>query len=159
MRGRKPTPTSLKILRGNPGKRRLSKHEPRPAVSIPRCPEHLSTDAKTEWRRISRELAGLGLLSTIDRAALAVYCQAWARWKEAELNIARHGLVVKTPGTGVPMQNPFLPVANKAIEQMRSFLSEFGMTPASRTRIEVNPVSPQAGSDDDAWDRLKLGIA
>ena len=40
MRGRKPTPTTLKRLRGNPGRRPLPKDEAEPPVSerVPRPP-------------------------------------------------------------------------------------------------------------------------
>ena len=38
MRGRKPTPTRLKILRGNPGRRKLREDELTPAQGIPPTP-------------------------------------------------------------------------------------------------------------------------
>jgi P27 family predicted phage terminase small subunit len=110
----------------------------------PTCPRHLSDEAKKEWRRIVPELEAVGLITRIDRAALAVYCQAWARWLEAEEALRKYGVMVKSPN-GFPMQSPYLAVANKAIEQMRGLLTEFGMSPASRTRISV-----QEPSDEDA---------
>ncbi len=108
-------------------------------------PEHLSEEAEREWQRISGELESLGLLSRVDRAALAGYCQAWARWVEAEQQLKRFGVIVKAP-SGFPVQSPFLAIANKALEQMRQFLTEFGMTPASRTRIHAEP---RAGKPTD----------
>ena len=59
MRGRKPKPTSVKILTGNPGKRRLNHEEPKPPVSVPECPVELSPTAKAEWDRLGRELVRL----------------------------------------------------------------------------------------------------
>src|SRR5713101_6600171 len=97
MRGRKPVPTTLKLLRGNPGKRPLNPDEPQPRVEIPPCPSHLSTEAKKEWRRSAKLLAELGLLASIDRAALALYCEAWARWVQAEEALQTYGLMVKAP--------------------------------------------------------------
>ena len=32
MPGPRPTPNYLKLLRGNPGKRKLNKHEPQPQI-------------------------------------------------------------------------------------------------------------------------------
>jgi hypothetical protein len=52
--------------------------------ALPRCPAHLSDVARKEWRRIATPLYRMGVLSVTDRAALAAYCQAWARWVEAE---------------------------------------------------------------------------
>ena len=100
----------------------------------PRCPPHLSAEGKREWKRIVPELASLGLLTLVDRAALALYCQAWARWVDAEKKLEEFGNLVKTP-SGFAQQSPYLAIANKAMEQMGKFLAEFGMSPASRTRV------------------------
>ena len=62
MRGRKPTPTQVKILRGNPGRRPLNEGEPQPAPLAPSCPPELSPTAKDEWNRIIVELVELGLM-------------------------------------------------------------------------------------------------
>lgn len=136
MAGRRPTPTALKKLAGNPGKRALNKSEPKPA-GIPTCPPHLDKEAKAEWRRISSELLTLGLLTLIDRAALAAYCAAWARWVAAELSIQKFGTVIKSPKSGYPVQNPYVGVANTSMDQMRRFAVELGLTPASRSRLHV----------------------
>ena len=136
--GRKPKPTQLKKLAGNPGKRPLNENEPEPKTRIPACPFHLSGDAKKEWERVAPLLENLRLLSDIDRAALALYCQAWSRWLEAEQALKTYGVMVKSPN-GFPMQSPYLAVANKAMEQIRAMLTEFGMSPSSRSRVHVTP--------------------
>ncbi len=79
MRGRKPKPTSLKLIEGNPGKRSLNKGEPRPAIDIPTCPAHLCSAAKAEWKRLAQMLFRLRVISHLDRAVLAAYCQAYGR--------------------------------------------------------------------------------
>src|SRR5580704_4521684 len=104
--GRRPKPTALKVIEGNPGGRPLNPDEPKPS-GIPSCPRHLNKEARAEWHRISKELVTIGLLTSIDRAALAAYCVAYSRWIEAEHNIAKFGHVVKAP-SGYPIQNPFL---------------------------------------------------
>src|SRR4030042_1883827 len=90
--GRKPKPTRLRLLEGNPGKRPIRSEEPDPVPSIPSCPPHLSEDAKREWERVVPLLEKLGLLSEIDRGALALYCQAWGRWLEAEEALKKYGV-------------------------------------------------------------------
>lgn len=134
--GRKPVPSNLKVLRGNPGRRPINQNEPKPEPIAPKCPSHLDKIAKREWRRIAPELERIGLLSRIDMAALAAYCQAYARWVKAEKAVQKHGMLIKTPN-GYPVMSPFLLVASKAIEQMKSFLVEFGMSPSSRSRINI----------------------
>ncbi len=83
MRGRRPKPTRLKVLTGNPGKRPLNTNEPLPEPAAPECPPELGPVARQEWDRIVGELAALRLLTELDRAALAVYCGSYAMWAEA----------------------------------------------------------------------------
>lgn len=139
MRGRKPTPTALKLVNGNPGRRPIGKTV-QPAVEPPPCPDHLSADAKDEWKRTLPILLDLRVLSAIDMAALAMYCQSYARWVHAERKIAEleasaeAGYVIESPN-GFPVQSPWLAIANSAMEKCKSFLVEFGMTPSARARI------------------------
>jgi P27 family predicted phage terminase small subunit len=142
-------PTKLKVVRGTLRKGRSNAHEPALTVEIPRCPAHLSPEAKREWKRVSRELAGYGLLTRIDRAGLALYCEAWGRWVEAEEALRKYGVMIKAP-SGFPMQSPYLAIANKAMEQIRAMLSEFGMSPSSRTRVHAAAVA----DEDDPLEQL-----
>ena len=139
MRGRKPKPTALKLLTGNPGKRPLNLREPNLEPGVPDRPSHLGPEACAEWDRVSAVLQVQGIITQADRAALAAYCVAWGRWVEAERKVKEMGAVVKAPRTGVPMQNPFLSIANNAMAQMIKLAAEFGMTPSSRTRLEGLP--------------------
>src|SRR5687767_13860175 len=147
MAGRRPKPTHLKLLHGNPGKRRINEHEPQPPVETPSAPDHLNEAAKTEWERMAELLARLGLLTSLDRAGLAAYCVVYARWVEAEEALKRTGHIVKSP-SGYPMVSPYLVVANRSLEQMHKFMVEFRLSPASRSRISIN-----AQSGDDPFER------
>jgi P27 family predicted phage terminase small subunit len=142
MRGRKPLPSNVVRLRGNPGKRRLNDAEPRPVAKAPPCPPCLGDEARKEWQRLSQELAELGLLTGLDQGMLAAYCQAHALWVEAVASIERYGTMVKSPN-GYPMQSPYVAVANKQVDIMVRIAAEFGMTPSSRTRIRVGPKAPE----------------
>ena len=86
-----------------------------------------------------------------DGAALALYCQAWARWVEAEANLVRYGTVIKSQ-SGFPIQSPYLAIANKAMAQMARILVEFGMSPSSRTRVSIaRPTPPPAQFDPQPY--------
>lgn len=154
MKGRKPTPTHLKLVTGNPGKRRLPVDEPLPARTLPDPPHHLVDEAKVEWGRVSSELYRLGLLTGIDRAVLAAYCQAYGRWAQAEKALNKMaegddltgGLLVKTTN-GNAIQNPLVGIANKAAADMVRYAAEFGMTPSARTRVKA---SEDARDEDPA---------
>jgi P27 family predicted phage terminase small subunit len=137
MKGRKPKPTSIRLLEGNPGKRAINHREPQPPDGVPECPEFLDDVAKAEWFRTVTVLKEMQLLSRADRSALAGYCTAYSRWVEAEAQVKKFGAIVKSPEKGFPMKSPYLTVADQALETMRKFMVEFGLTPSSRSRIHV----------------------
>ena len=88
-------------------------------------------------------LEGLGLLTEVDMTAFAGYCQSYARWQEAEEFITKHGAIVKTP-SGYWQQVPQVSIAQTYLRIMNRFCEQFGLTPASRSRLTVDN-----GNSDD----------
>jgi P27 family predicted phage terminase small subunit len=117
--------------------------EPKPEPNVPDCPPELGPVARAEWDRLAAELGKLRMLTRLDRAALAAYCGAYALWAEATENIHKFGTMVKSP-SGYPIQSPYVSIANRQAEIMLRVASEFGFTPASRSRVSA-PV--QSGPD------------
>ena len=156
-------PSALNNLHGNPSKRKPAKNEPKPEIEsgIPLCPAYLKGAAKQEWKRMAPELYNLGLLTKVDHAALEGYCSSYGLFIEAEKYLARikrsyldilklrekdpslklpsNGMVSIT-SNGNAIMEPMLSVRKQAAEMMHKFLTEFGMTPASRARISVEGV-------------------
>jgi P27 family predicted phage terminase small subunit len=153
MRGRKPKPTKLKLLEGNPGKRRINTEEPQPPKGTPEPPNFLDEEARAEWFRTATILQEMGLLSLADRSALAAYCTAYSRWVAAEAQVKKYGTIVKSPNKGFPMKSPYLTVADQSLETMRKFMVEFGLTPSSRSRIRT----PGSAKADDLDAFLEAG--
>lgn len=151
MRGRKPKPTEIKKLEGNPGKRALNKKEPKPETAIPICPPHLKGAARTEWARITTELHALKIISRIDRAALAAYCQAWEDYVKACKQVEKEGAVIISDKGGA-YQNPWVSIKNSSMDRMVRISSEFGMTPSSRARVKV-----EAPDEEDEMANMLFG--
>lgn len=139
----------MKLAEGNPGKRPLNRREPTVNAALPSCPTWLAKEAKREWRRLARELNAAGLLATVDRAALAAYCQLWARWVaiEAELVLTVPGKdgkpvpkykMVGSTDKGYEFVNPLFGLALQTLKAMKQYMVEFGMTPSSRSRIRID---------------------
>ena len=103
----------------------------------PRAPAFLSSSAAEVWRDLGKLLREAGLFTVVDRYALAMFCAVAARWMKAEREIERLGVVLIAEESGNLYQNPWLYVANKAWGQMRQMLSEFGLTPAERSRLKT----------------------
>jgi len=106
---------------------------------LPRCPSHLSEVARKEWRRLATPLHEAGILTLADRAALAAFCQAWARWVEAEEKLKETPMLIRTP-SGYAQQSPWLSIANKQLELMGRYMSELGLTPVARERLPADMV-------------------
>jgi P27 family predicted phage terminase small subunit len=149
MRGRPAKPTKLKILAGNPGKRRLPDKEPQPRAVAPTMPAWLSAEAKQEWRRIVPELQALGLLTIVDRVALASYCQAWAELVIATQLVTKEGRLItinlfnragEFAGTKQVL-HPAVKMQRDAFARVKAFIGEFGLTPASRTKVRGDKAS------------------
>lgn len=153
-RGRKPKPTALKVLEGNPGKRPLNEYEPVPPKGTIECPDWLEEEAKREWERLAPSLEAMGVLTTADLTAFAGYCQAYARWREAEEFISQHGSIFQTP-SGYVQQVPQVSIAQQNLKIMQSLCAEFGLTPATRARIIAGGGGNDGASDDPMEQVLK----
>ncbi|MCP4304731.1 MAG: phage terminase small subunit P27 family [bacterium] len=152
--GPKPLPSNVHLLRGNPSKKTADRlmDSVAPEVELPVAPEHLLPAAVLEWERIGAELVALGLVSLIDRAALALYCQAWARWVEAETKLrelGEEGLTDVTPN-GFRQMGVWLQISNRAADQVHKYLCEFGMSPSSRSRVTPSPQMDLFENGDDS---------
>jgi P27 family predicted phage terminase small subunit len=145
-RGPVPMSSSLRMLKGNPGRRPMATREPVVPLGIPPPPEVLTGVALEEWRRLTPLLFDAGLLTHLDRTAVALYCVAWGDWLDAEAHLRQFGTVVrKVRGGQGP--SPWLRVANTAYAQMRALANELGLSPASRSRIHVDPPKPESALD------------
>jgi P27 family predicted phage terminase small subunit len=148
----RPIPTPIRKLRGNPSRRPYNDDEPEVKSGKPTIPAHVKADdeAAREWRRVTTTLHEMGVLSTADRAALAAYCIAWSRWVDAETKLRQFGVVIRSPND-YPMPSPYLTIARDALNQMTRMLLEFGLTPASRTKLHTTKAG-KTTNDFEAWE-------
>ncbi len=137
MRGPKPTPTNLRIVKGTDRPSRMNDEEPQVPVSIPEPPDHLDDDEQEEFRYMAAKLARMRVMSDCDVDALAIYSRAAIEARKAHEKVRQMGLMVQAPKSKTPMQNPFLSIRNTAEKKALGILTEFGMTPSSRTRVKV----------------------
>lgn len=113
------------------------------APGVPTRPSWLCTEAKREWSRIVPHLARLGLLSKVDRASLAAYCQSWARYRQAEEIVVRKGSTMLT-AKGNEIQRPEVSIARNYLDSCRRMAAEFGLTPNARGKMTI----PDPPEDD-----------
>ena len=140
--GTKPQPTALKLLKGNPGRRKLPRREPKPDPSMPVCPTWLDPVAKRQWAKLAPELNRMGVLAKIDGNLLARYCQTWSQWRKMIEWVQKHGETtpIKSEEGRVTghKRNPQTEIAKGLSEMLTRLEPELGMTPSGRTRLEVS---------------------
>ena len=140
MRGRRPVPTHLKQLRGNPGNRPLNKHEPVPEGDLFAAPEWMSDSQRDGWAYAITH-SPHGLLKQLDSSVLAIWVVAEDLHRQAAEKVSQFGLLTKSPNAGLPLQSPYLAILNKQAQIMLKAAAELGFTPSSRSRVQVVPTS------------------
>jgi P27 family predicted phage terminase small subunit len=157
--GRPPNPASLQVLHGNPGKRAAKPAGSSITAEGLTCPDWLSPVAQEEWQRVAQLLADHDIVTIADQVALAAYCQAYARWRQAEEVLSASGLVMdieRFDKQGNPLgtyqqQRPEVSIAQKYFTLMLSAAAKLGMDPTSRSRLHT----PTATEDDEFEQWLK----
>lgn len=146
--GRPRKPTEIKVLEGNRGKRPLPANEPKPApVTFEiKPPTWMNKDGKKMWKRLAPTLQNLRLLTEADLESFSMLCQSWGDYVELVKEIKKNGkycIYVNKGGGENEIEKPAVKLMHRAHERYKALCSEFGLTPASRTRIEVKPLDKE----------------
>lgn len=134
MKGRKP---GLDTIR-----RRLPA-DPGPA---PACPDWLDAVGRAEWERIAPELQAV---SALDATTLALYCDAVSELRKVRESLDRDGRTW-VDEKGHPKAHPLTNRHAALLQQIRQYAEHFGLTPASRSRINAPPAPSAADDEFDA---------
>jgi P27 family predicted phage terminase small subunit len=148
-RGPKPTPTSLKVLKGTRPDR-IPRDEPTPPEGMPDPPGYLDERGLGQWRELAPILYQMGLLTEADGMALGLLCHSFSQWRQAEEKLQAEGPTVPAPRGGV-VTNPWVRISRAARESYLRLLCEFGCTPSSRAGLKV---TPPAGEPQDELDKF-----
>lgn len=162
MSGPPPKPTALKSIEGNRGKRATNKQEPDPDyVTDLSPPAWLPRDAKAVWNNVAPKLRNAKLLTVVDVELLAMGCVSIAQYRRAVKEAGAHlvitsktesevGAPAVDPADAAPAggsMNPWLIIQSMTFKQAMKVFTEFGMSPASRTRLAIQPQQDLFGSE------------
>jgi P27 family predicted phage terminase small subunit len=156
LKGAKPKPRRLRAVDGT---RRPGKPGAPLAPQAPERPDwdlvfpgdgqdELRRDGAAIWDNVVPKLDATGVLSSVDEQALTDLAVCWARLRHCEVLISREGMAVK--GERGTQKHPALTAANMYRQQLRYYLSEFGLTASSRSRLDF----PEPEGADDAEARV-----
>lgn len=156
-KGRKPTPTHLRLVKGNPGKRPINEAEPRAPRERPSAPAHISDAAREVWGQAVLILDEMGVLTRADAFAIEMLCEAMADHRSAGQTIkacakaareaaeegevadfspdGRYYRTINQAGGVMWRAHPAVALRADADRRIRAWCAEFGLTPSARSRI------------------------
>lgn len=151
MVGRPKKPLKVRASEGDRrkiGKKKLEsliRAEPKTQSGLPACPEHVTGLAREAWERWTLQLQIMELDRQPDAEMLEGACIAYQRAVIADQEIKRDGITIKTfketdEGEVILLSiktHPAIKVSTEAWRQVKSFCTEFGFSPASRSRLAV----------------------
>lgn len=149
-RGPSPTPTRLKILRGETRPSRINRDEPEPADNAPEQPADMDPAAAVVWGRVMREFGHAAVIKASDSDVLRIYCEAVARYEEASRLLTRSGPLVKGL-RGEFVKNPLHQVVRDNAVLVRSLAGDLGLTPSARTGLRA----PDRAAPQSALERIR----
>jgi len=140
----------LKVLQGTDRPDRETE-PPKPRPIVGSCPKWVPRKGKLFWNEYAPILEELGMLSELDRHSFALLCSTYDTWRRAEEELAKEDLKTTAMYRGVK-KNPLATIARQARCDFMDWCKEFGMTYASRERMNVKP-PPSKGKLGDYLNR------
>jgi P27 family predicted phage terminase small subunit len=110
---------------------------------VPAAPTSLDAAARTEWDRVTALLHTQRVIAAVDLANLAVYCTLFSRLEAIRQATKKKSFRLLRRGK----EHPLLRMERQTAGQLRPYLTELGLTPASRAR--VSPLPPLGGETPD----------
>jgi P27 family predicted phage terminase small subunit len=156
--GRRPKPTALKILQGNPGQRRLNEHEPKPPQGAVNRPQTLSKHACAVWDELAPIALAMGTLTRADVCSFGTLCELESTRLMASAEKSREGFtpflmttITDSAGNEHPKvaEHPAVKLERNTAAALRPYYEKFGLEPVGRARLVVKqdeaPKSKWAG--------------
>lgn len=127
----RPEPTALRILKGDSskGKTPIPTNDLRLRPEIPAMPKFRNKRATAAWKRITKMMDGMNVITRVDSLVLEAFCRTWARWEEANEMVDAEGAVCNGE------RNAWVIVEEKALTSLHRMMIELGLTPAARAKV------------------------
>jgi phage terminase small subunit len=156
--GRRPQPTALTVLRGNPSKKKLNKNEPAPPAGEVVKPSGLSAGASAVWDELAPICLAMRTLTIADVRVFTTLCELQATLQQASARKDGADLFrleaadEDDPKSLTVVIDAVLKLERDTANALRPYYALFGLEPVSRARISVpkakaeEPVSKWAGA-------------
>lgn len=139
-KGRKRTPDHLKVVRGTDRADRRNEAAPKPGRGRPSAPAHLSAVGREMWGYVVKLTDDAGVLTEMDALAVEQLVEAYADWRQARDVVEIEGTHYESEnasGGKMIRAHPAVAMRSDAARRFQSLMAEFGLTPASRSKVSV----------------------
>ena len=134
---RKRTPDHLKVLAGTARPGRMNPDAPKVETGAAEAPEWLSGGAADTFDRLSAVLLEMGVASPAYQNAQALLASRLDEIESLSALIEDGGHTYPTD-SGIVRARPEVGMRNEAMRHAQSLLSEFGLTPAARSKVSAS---------------------
>jgi len=121
-----------------PGPKPKADNALKPIRGVPPVPEHLGAIAKAKWAQVCVLLDAMNVLSVTDTDVIELYCAQYQVLREAQAAMELEGRVLKGRFDQQKV-SPWVQIEVAALKQMTSLLSQMGLTPAARAKVNAAP--------------------
>jgi P27 family predicted phage terminase small subunit len=136
--GRPRKPTALKVVGGTDRADRRNENEPEPALLQDLTPPaHLSPRSAAVWGQLAPMLRKMQVLTEADVISLEMLCDAVGDYRHSRAQLGDDFVATSSKGSEVLSQ--WLVAQQMNSKRAEAFMGKFGMDPAARTRLMVNP--------------------
>ena len=149
----KPEPSKITELKGNPGRKKVNRDEPKYTKADEAAPKMLDKIGKELWLKVMKEMRAQGVLTKCDEALLFRYCEEWSTYIRAikELKKKKNKELMTVAKSGYMSPNPYISMKRESSRILKTLESELGFSPTSRTKVAATPTTP----DNDKYKKLK----
>ena len=145
MSGRRK-PTALKVVGGTDRADRRNGNEPEPALLEDLAPPaHLCERSAAVWAQLAPMLRRMQVLTVADVIALEMMCDSIADYRHARAELGTDFVTYSSKGS--QMIDQWLVAQQMSSKRAEAFMGKFGMDPASRSRVMINPQADLFGGD------------
>ena len=135
-RGPAPTPTKIKLLKGETRPVRLNAREPQPSRDLPKLPTDMEPAAKVVWQRVLRDMGSTGVITAADTDMFRAYCESVASYQAAGVLLSKSGPLVRGQ-KGELVKNPLHQIVRDNRDAIRLLARELGLSPSARAGLRI----------------------
>jgi P27 family predicted phage terminase small subunit len=137
---------AVRRAEGNAGKRSINEREPEAPPASAQAPKRLTAIEREFWDEIFPIVSQMQVMKESDVLALTQLCRFLAEERQLTEDIANTGRLVPRKNEAgeviAVVANPLYRMRSDAARHVRAYLAVFGLGPAFRAALRVDPNDP-----------------